>query len=44
MTELPTGALAVQRPLPRWVRCLHSGENHLLALILMGMIDRKSVV
>ena len=34
MTELPTGALAAQRPLPTWVRVLHSGENHLLALIL----------
>ena len=38
MTEMPTGALAAQRPLPRWVRCLHSGENHLLALILTGMM------
>jgi TRAP-type C4-dicarboxylate transport system permease small subunit len=38
MTELPTGALAAKRPLPPWLRLLHSGENHLLALILMGMM------
>jgi len=38
MTELPTGALAASRPLPAWLRFLHSGENHFLALLLAGMM------
>jgi len=38
MTELPLGAADAKRPLPTWVRILYSGENHLLALVLAGMM------
>jgi tripartite ATP-independent transporter DctM subunit len=38
MTEPPTGAPAASRPLPAWLRFLHTGENHLLALVLGGMV------
>jgi tripartite ATP-independent transporter DctM subunit len=38
MTELPTGAVTAQRPLPSWMRLLRTGEDHLLALVLFGMM------
>jgi tripartite ATP-independent transporter DctM subunit len=38
MTELPTSALAANRSLPAWLRFLHSGENHFLALVLGAMM------